>query len=488
MDFSKIRKIFYIIAIISMILSIKNKVLAVDAARLVNLQQVEREQSLITFTIPTQATCKLYVPQFIYDFDNILVTIRCTANGHTRVGSIILSNSNIYFNNTNSYIYGDKGGTYYSYSLNFYNPNVDISGLSLSDFSSYTVPQNANGQIYSSSPSATPTNQDGYALYGKLYDYTTKELIINYSPPKYPKIANTLEQLENLDFDVLSINAWDYSNEDFDILFYDLNYGSDTTSSLYPINVITLNKDTLYYNSDLTADPDTNAIYWIPIEDIGFNWVKGNEYGIKFAVRDYEIHGGGGFRGDNYIYNYIGDEVVFTVSNNIPDNVINALNSSTQNNIQNTQHEEIINNMNNIENNLDNLNNALTNTTPDNSVSSDIDNALSFNNENEGLNNLNNGFFSRLTSMLSNLLGYNLADDTSVSIPLPHSNKSLTLHSIDIYNNVTGALRLIINAFWVYIFSFYMWKFINKIYIAISTGNILDTFSSSGEAITNDML
>lgn len=137
---------------------------------------------------------------------------------------------------------------------------------------------------------------------------------------------------------------------------------------------------------------------------------------------------------------------------------------------------------------MNNVNDALTNTTPDANINSDINNSLNFNNQNQGLNNLNGGFFSRLTSMLSNLLGYNLAEDTTVNLPMPNSNKTITLHSKDIYDNVTGAIRLIINAFWVYIFSFYMWRFINKIYIAVSTGNILDTFSSSGEAITNDML
>ena len=128
----------------------------------------------------------------------------------------------------------------------------------------------------------------------------------------------------------------------------------------------------------------------------------------------------------------------------------------------------------------------------DNTVSSDtetnIEDSLKFDNKNDGLNNLNNGFFSRLTSMLSNLLGYNLSDDTSVSIPFPNSDKHLILHSKDIYNNVTGAIRVIINAFWTFIFTFYLWKFINKIYISVSSGNILDSFSSSGEAITNDML
>lgn len=311
---------------------------------------------------------------------------------------------------------------------------------------------------------------------------------------KVPEIVTTLQDLETLNFDVLSINAWDYSNTDFDVLFYDLNYGSDTADSLYPVNVITLNKDTLYFNADLTADADVNAIYWIPIEEIGFNWQKGYKYGIKFAVRNYDIGSGpgtgngsfgdasgGGFRGDDYIYNYLGDGITFTVSDTVQDSVISSLNSSTKDKKDQQNHDETMNKM-------DDINNALTNTTVDGSVSSDVENSLNFNNQNEGLNNLNNGFFSRLASMLSSLLGYNLTDVSTINIPLPHTNKVITLRSDLLYANMTDALKTLIFAFWTYLFTFYMFKFINKLYIAISTGNILDTFSSNDEVITNSML
>ena len=299
---------------------------------------------------------------------------------------------------------------------------------------------------------------------------------------KYPEIANSLNDLETLNFDVISVNAWDWSNKDFDILFYDRNnVDVSTTDGLYPKRVITLNKNTSYYQPTISADPNKNAIFWIPIEETGLNFYIGGNYEIRLAER-VPIQGGGGFRnGSEYSYNYLGQSVTFTISSNTTQDRIDSINQQIEEATEKKYHEETINS-------LDNLNNALTNTTPDINISNEIDSSLNFDNQNQALNNLNNGFFSRLTSMLSNLLGYDLSQDTSVSIPLPNSNQSIILHSKDIYDNVTGALRLIINAFWIYIFSFYMWKFINKIYIAVSTGNILDSFSSGGEAITNDML
>lgn len=106
---------------------------------------------------------------------------------------------------------------------------------------------------------------------------------------KPPEIATTLEDLQTLNFDVISVNAWSYSNEDIDVLFYDLNYGTDTTDGLYPKTVITLSKDTTYYQADLTADPDKNAIYWIPNTETGLTFFKGGKYGIKIAKRNYGI-------------------------------------------------------------------------------------------------------------------------------------------------------------------------------------------------------
>lgn len=337
----------------------------------------------------------------------------------------------------------------------------------------------------SSTPMTTITTQPIYKRsdYGTGVFYSNSSIYVDnniiFNPVVPPELANSLSDLETLNFDVISVNAWSWSNKDFDILFYDNNVtDTSNTYGLYPKRVITLNQNTTYFQSSLSANPNTNAIYWIPIDEIGLNLYVGGSYVIKFAER---VPLNPSVAGADYSYNYLGEPINFTISSDVSQDKINAINKAIEDMTNQKYHDETINSLNN-------LNDALTNTTPDSSVSSDIDNSLNFNNNNQGLNNLNGGFFSRLTSMLSNLLGYNLGEDTSVSIPLPNTDKSIVLHSKDIYDNVTGTLRLIINAFWVYIFTFYMWKFINKIYIAVSTGNILDGFSSGGEAITNDML
>lgn len=327
-----------------------------------------------------------------------------------------------------------------------------------------------NSYIYSTSDIL---DSEGNVLYPEG-TYTPDSLI------KYPQVATSISDLETLNFDVISVDGRDYSTKDFDILFYDKNVVNNS-DSIYPKRIITLNQNTTYFQPNLSANPNINAIYWIPIDEIGLNLYIGGSYEIRFAER-VPYQGGGGFReGDEYTYNYLGQPVNFTISSNVTQDKIDALNKEIEDTTEKKYHDQTINTINNI-------NNFLNDSNINDSTNDDINNSLNFNNQNSSLNNLNGGFFSRLTTMLSNLLGYDLSQDTSVSIPMPNSNKYITLHSIDIYNNVTGALRLIINAFWFYIFAFYMWKFINKIYIAVSTGNILDTFSSSGEAITNDML
>lgn len=228
----------------------------------------------------------------------------------------------------------------------------------------------------------------------------------------------------------------------------------------------TENKFSYYYIQRSALTLDTNSSYLYVLSNNG-DFIT-NSYGILQP----DIPGG--------IYDVVESDTagIITQQDAINDKIANI----------NNNQQDIANSQQDIANNSNNITNFLTENTISNDTNNNIDTNLDFNNQNTALNNLNGGFFSRLTLMLTNLLGYNLAEDTSVSIPLPNSYKSIVLHSIDIYNNVTGSLRLIINAFWVYIFSFYMWKFINKIYIAVSTGNILDSFSSSGEAITNDML
>lgn len=458
-----------------------------------------------TFSSSNLGNIEIEVPDWLNDY-NVLITCFNNTNNYYRISVNYCDKSyKIYDRPTQApnqfcYINSSSPVTVYYYSTGIKQGAQTVADLvkniTQSDFSSSTIdPESANTPLCRWVGKIGTATRTDYHYNFNVYNWSdnTVNTESNLQFIKYPEIANSLSDLETLNFDVVSINAWDWSNKDFDVLFYDRNnVDSSTTDGLYPKRVITVNKNTPYYKESLSADPDKNAIFWIPIEETGLNFYVGGNYEIRLAERqtlDPPVFGA------TYTYNYLGEPVEFTISSNTTQDRIDSINKQIEETTQKKYHDETINSINNINNNINNLNNsmnnvndALTNTTPDANISSDINNSLNFNNQNQGLNNLNGGFFSRLTSMLSNLLGYNLAEDTSVNLPMPNSNKTITLHSKDIYDNVTGAIRLIINAFWVYIFSFYMWRFINKIYIAVSTGNILDTFSSSGEAITNDML
>ena len=282
-----------------------------------------------------------------------------------------------------------------------------------------------------------------------------------YVPFKAPNISNPLSELESLNFDKLFVEPADFGTEN--PLFLHV---------LEIVNTVSNGDDTIYYYGDNIIMLDNTTSYYKQFLDSDYYYYSIPKY--KLSLEPEKAYLLLLSSSNKYINNSIG-----LIAANYSDNYFDVIQINTGNLITS---QDVINN--NIQNIGDTLN--------DNTVTSDtetyIDDSLKFDNKNDGLNNLNNGFFSRLTSMLSNLLGYNLSDDTSVSIPLPNSDKHLILHSKDIYDNVTGLIRVIINAFWTFIFTFYLWKFINKIYIAVSTGNILDSFSSSGEAITNDML
>lgn len=292
---------------------------------------------------------------------------------------------------------------------------------------------------------------------------------------KYPEIANSLSDLETLDFDVISINGWDWSNKDFDVLFYDRNnVDTSTTDGLYPKRVITLNKNTSYYQPTISADPDKNAIFWIPIEETGLNFYIGGNYEIRLAER-VPIQGGGGFRnGDEYSYNYLGQSVTFTISSNTTQDRINSINKQIEETTQKKYHDETISSINNINNNINNINDNLTNTTPDTNIDSYISNSFNYNKSTENLSNMHNGFFSRLMALFSSMQDYNLNEDTVINIPIPHSNKYITLHSNIISSHIAEPLKSIITAFWMYVFYFYAYKFFNYILIEIEEGRILD--------------
>lgn len=155
--------------------------------------------------------------------------------------------------------------------------------------------------------------------------------------------------------------------------------------------------------------------------------------------------------------------------------------------IHNGSSADITTALNNANNKLTEINESLTNTTPNAQTDSTIQSVTSQDNS-TGADNINTNFFSNLTSSLANISSYNLYGDNIIEIPLPHSQKKITFNANMLYNKLPDALIGLITSFWYFVFGMYAFKFVNKIYISAKSGDILNGFTNNNEVITNDML
>lgn len=446
MDFSKIKKILYIVAILSMLLSIKSKVLGASVF------DFETPRGTITFNnFPDSYYYFLY---YSHSNNNNSNNLNCLFSETPMTVAYSPNNDGTYTFSSSTGVKSFSGGTSgnFSYAQRYWlNYNFENSLPPVaSDTGAIYFYNNANyvDKTYYS-------NHDIKDASGNIvFDNTT------FFSPHFDNIT----EIEQGYPDGVIISRGSYSQDE--TLYFHLlkitNTIKDDSNTIYYYSpkIFALNKDSKYFR---TYDADIENKY--------------SYYFINRSALSLDTN-------SSYLYVLSNSSESYTNSYgilqpDIPAGIYDVIQSDTTG---------VITSQDSTNDKIQNIDDTLN----DNNVSSDtetnIEDSLKFDNKNDGLNNLNNGFFSRLTSMLSNLLGYNLSDDTSVSIPFPNSEKHLILHSKDIHDHVNGAIRVIINAFWIYVFSYYLWKFINKIYISVSSGNILDSFSSSGEAITNDML
>ena len=418
MDYSKLKKILIILTIISLLLSLKHKVLGYNSTE---LTPVTINGSVYNFDLNyLTSQYNYYFMTAVYGSSYGIITLFCFNNEPT----VNLSGNNLTVSgNGSQFMYFRVYASSLSNARTYWNSHTFDPTLGTHSYSS-SVP--IMDQTKTSSTGITMSSSP-FVLSNFNIKNSNGNIIYNQNVTKFPELATSLSDLESLNFDVVSVNGWDYSDEEFYILFYDKNStNTQTTESLYPKRAIKLSHDTEYYQESLSANPSANSIYWIPIDEIGLNLYIGGTYQIRFAQK---IPKPTPVFGATWSYHYIGETTTFTISSSVSQDKITSINNEIKDTTEQKYHDETINSINNVNNNLNNINNALTNTNPDPSLDSDIDDSLDFNNQNEGLNNLNNGFFSRLTTMLSNLLGYDLSQDTSVSIPLPNSNKNIVLHS-----------------------------------------------------------
>lgn len=137
-----------------------------------------------------------------------------------------------------------------------------------------------------------------------------------------------------------------------------------------------------------------------------------------------------------------------------------------------------------IEQSSEQINDTLTNTEYNDDVinidtsSANIDDSSSV--------NLFNAIFTNLKNLLDNA-NWNTVD--KISIPVPHSNKTIDLTS-DILSKIVGDsfISVLINTAWYSIFGLYVFKFSTKIFQAIKSGDILNGLNLSDEVITSSMM
>lgn len=202
-----------------------------------------------------------------------------------------------------------------------------------------------------------------------------------------------------------------------------------------------------------------------------------------------EFHGGGGFRGDDYIYEYLTDLLSFTISDTVSNDVINSLNMSTKEKTEQKQHDETLNALNNQgEQNQQFYNSVLSN---------------QFNESQPGdtLNSMGGGFrdsvddssyvglFSTVVSKFAAIINGDYSSVEEIHIPLPNSDKYITLKSDLLSSFIQNTFIYdFLQIFWTYLFGMYIFKYSYSLIKAIKTGSILSGYSWENEAITSSML
>lgn len=442
MDFSKIKKIFYIVAIISMLLSIKSKVFGASY----EYTFADTNDSISLFPLSDY---------YIYCYGK--------KDGSSYRIQLIVCDEQFTITNDKEYISLPLNSHYWNVT-----GTINLTTLN-NQIQNFTAPSNtvtASWRIHGSFIN-TWSNQNLFTNFDLKYENGDT---FNPNNVSIDPFFSNPEELEDAPENVF-IELGDYSANDY-LYFHLLEVtnimpmsNSDSTY-YYNDKTFALNKDSKYYTQLLDT---TKYYYSIPRSALGLNPDTSYFYVLTNSKTQIDNSINPITEGDD-IYDVIMQDTTGIITQDMATN--DKLQNINQEFNEYKQQQEEFQNQNSL--------------TPE--TETDIENSLGYSNSNAEITNMRQGFFTRLSQMLANLTNYNLREDTAVAIPFPNTQKNITLHSIDIYNNVGEPLKTIINLFWIFIFNFYLYKFINHLYIAITTGKILKDFNATNETITNHML
>ena len=308
---------------------------------------------------------------------------------------------------------------------------------------------------------------------------SSNQLVFENTVPtfNYPFFDNSTE-IQNGNPDGVYISAGDYSNTDnlyFHLLQIDTGLSnSDTSVYYYSDKTFTLNKDSEYYRT--WYDPNIEGYYYfIPRYELGLSQNTSYLYVLNNS--------------NNQIQNSYG-----IYSKDVSNGIYDVVQSDTAGVITATEEES--DRMKNIEqtlinnqNSMENIENTITDSNVSQQTQTDIDTNLNFNNNAPQFSSLFNGFFSRLTSTISDLGNYQDTDVITVNLPIPFTNDTIPIRSDLIFSNQNNNfLKNISTLLWYFIFGRYFLYFLINTYWLITNGQFFKFYLTQKEAITSDML
>lgn len=459
MDYSKWKKIVFIIFIIGLIINAFSKVFASDNSFELLSPVTTKPLLSVLLSIDTVTLDNNSVPSNFFNYENCAFFNR-VINGTYYLNCVAWNGDlKIYYANNG---YQIRSSSLYYYGLGYGNSR----GLWASNIASISSNNNWNTISSGSETSGFSYWDVQYCIFSSANIYDSNNNVIYESDVDntiYPNFDTPYSEINSLSFDKLRVSLGDFS--------------VDTPLYLHVLQiwnkVENTGDDTIYYYTDNEFRLDSDSPYLIQYLDSDI-WY--------YAIPRYKM----GFSTDS-VYLLVLSDNGDTISNSVGEIVKDDSSGIFEAVSVNTENIYTYQEM--IDDNMQNINDELSNTDTDLS-DEDIEDVFEYDNHNSQLTNNHEGFFTRLLSLFSNLTDYNLGDDTTIEIPLPNSSKKITLHSNIIYQNIGEPLKSIIGAFWVYIFYMYAWKFFNYIFIEIETGKILDDKDESSVpgAIHTDIL
>lgn len=265
-------------------------------------------------------------------------------------------------------------------------------------------------------------------------------IILEPDPTRLPSFLNSSSDFVSLDFDNLRIDPGTFDTT--------LNFRLiDTTENRRLIDIYFINGeyDDFMEREDL-SNPFSNLIYSIPLEYLpSFNYIKDHTYRWQLIY------------GETGSQQYINVDITATVSANVNE----VTNGDIQNSINETNDKIDTTNQE-----LSDLNDNLTNSDVNSVSSSDLPSISVTDSTSSGIDSI-------FTSLYNAFCSGNAQD---IVLPIPHTNKSITIQPYYIQNMLNNHnaswVLLFIQAFWGYLFGRFIIKDIASKIRKIKSGNI----------------